>query len=162
MKKKAFAILFLVPLLSGMVMAMDLGGKIGVGLRADGFSIRKFVNNNFGLDFCANYSGSTQTGATDTKSYDYSVGGFWVKEVFTNTFFEVGATLQGWQGNDIAGSYYNGLSINPFVGAECFINDHVAIDGKIFLGLYSSEMNGATRATGIDFLSGNLGAHIYF
>jgi len=160
--KKLLTTLVLVPFLAGMVMAMDLGGKLGIGLRADGFSIRKFVNNNIGLDLSANYDNSTQTGKSDTKNYDYSVGGFWVKEIYEKTFFEAGATLQGWQGNDNTGSFYNGLSINPFVGAECFINEHVSIDGKFFIGLYNSEMNGATRTTSLDFLSGNLGAHIYF
>lgn len=158
--KRALMILFLVPLLAGMVPAQDLTGKTGVGLRADGFSIRRFVSNSFAFDASIDYINSTRSGQADSNTYDYALGGFYVREIFPNTLFEAGVTLQGWQGLD-AGAYYNGVSINPFVGAECFINDHFALDGKIFLGDYGSEMEGATRSTDITFLDGNLGAHIY-
>lgn len=159
--KKVLMVLLLIPLLAGMAPAKNLAGKTGVGLRADGFSIRRFMNNNFALDVSAGYSSSTQSGQANSLNYDYALGGFFVREIYPNTLFEVGATLQGWHGFD-AGAYYTGFSINPFIGAECFINDHFAIDGKVFLGDYGSEMMGTTRSTDISFLDGNLGAHLYF
>jgi hypothetical protein len=100
------------------------------------------------------------TGQPDYSEYDYSLGCFLVREIYPNTLLEYGALLQGWQGND-SGSFYSGVGINPFIGGEVFINDHAALDGKIFLGAYSSEMWGGTRTTHLDVLTGNLGAHIY-
>lgn len=162
MRRKMLAVLFLVPLLAGMVAAQDLAGKTGFGLRASSFSIRRFVTNNFGIDLGIDYLSRTlTTDPADSNRSNYSVGGFWVKEIFPNTLLEVGATLQGWQGSD-AGTFFSALAINPFIGAECFINDHVSIDGKIFLGAYGSQIVGATRSTSLSILSGNLGAHIYF
>jgi hypothetical protein len=159
--KKVILLLVLVPLLAEMSLALDLGGKTGFGLRADTFSIRRFVNNNFGLDLSLSYAKSTESGLSDSNSYNYSLGGFYAREIFTNTLFEAGATLQGWQGSD-AGDNYNGVGINPFIGGEVFINDHVSLDGKVFLGDYYCVMMGSTRVTRISALDGNLGAHIYF
>jgi len=160
--RKVLTAMVLVSVLAGMSMALDLTGKTGIGLRASNFSIRHFVNNSFGLDIGVGYSSSTDTSApADSNASTYSLGGFYAKEIYQNTLFEVGATLQGWQGL-YQGTYYNGLSINPFVGGECFINDHVSFDGKVFLGTYGSQMMGPVRTTSLDILSGNLGAHIYF
>ncbi|MFA6431235.1 MAG: hypothetical protein WCV91_02490 [Candidatus Margulisiibacteriota bacterium] len=159
--KKLLLSLVLVSLVAGMSLSLELTGKTGFGLRADTFSIRRFVNNNFGVDLNAFYNGSTQSGQADSNLYSYALGGFYAREIYSNTLLEIGATLQGWQGSD-AGANFNGLMLNPFVGAECFINDHFAIDGKIFLGAYGSAMQGAIRSTSISLLDGNLGAHIYF
>lgn len=158
--RKAYLVLVLVTLAAGMSLALELGGKTGIGLRADGFSVRRFLNNSFGLDASLSYSGGTKTGQADSSGYNYALGGFYVKEIYPSTLLEIGASVQAWQGLD-AGVYYNGLSFNPFIGGECFINDHVAVDGKVFLGVYGSEMMGAVRTTSLDVLSGNLGAHIY-
>ena len=163
MRRKALTVLFLIPLLAGMVMAMDLGGKLGIGLRADTFSIRKFVNNNLGLDVFAGYGTSTKTGQTDASTLGYGVGGFYAKEIYQNVLLEAGASLHGWQGiNGLTGNYFDGFAIIPFIGAECFINDNVSFDGKVELGAYGSGMSAGTRSTSLNVLAGNLGAHIYF
>jgi hypothetical protein len=158
--RKVGLLIVLVTLLAGMSMALDLSGKTGVGLRADTLSVRRFVNNNFAVDVSAFYSTGTKTGQADSYQYDYALGGFYAKEIFTNTLLEIGATLQGWQGKD-AGQYFNGLGINPFIGGECFINNHVSLDGKVFIGAYSHETMNGGRTTSLDVLTGNLGAHIY-
>jgi len=129
-------------------------------LRADSFSVRHFICNNFGLDASISYTSSTKTGQADSNDSNYALGGFYVREIYPNTLFEAGATFQYWLGSD-AGISYNGVSINPFIGAECFINDHVALDGKFFIGDFGNDMTGATRTTDLNFLGGNLGAHIY-
>jgi hypothetical protein len=155
--------LIMVSLLAGMSIAMDIKGKTGVGLRADGFSVRHFVNNSFGFDIGANYYNSTESGLTDSNNYNYSIGGFWAKEVFKDILLEAGATLQGWNGyNAIKDLNYNGFGINPFIGAECFINEHFSLDGKVFIAAYGSQMEGTDRTTDTNVLNGNLGAHIYF
>lgn len=160
--KKACLLLLLVTLLAGMSLALELGGKIGVGLRATSFSIRRFLNNNIGFDLSAFYSSSTQTGQADSNISNLSLGGFYVREVYPNTLLEIGATLQNNQGSS-AGVFFNRVGFNPFIGGEVFINDHVALDGKIFTGAYFSQMSAAgTRMTFFDFLTGNLGAHLYF
>lgn len=158
--KKVLTFLILFSLLSGMSMAMDLTGKTGIGLRADSLSIRRFISNNFALDLSLDYFAGTRTGQADNNNYDYALGGYWVKEVFKDVLFEAGATVEGWHGFD-AGAYFNGVGFNPFVGAECFINEHFAVDGKIFITAYNSEMKGTARKTDTTSLSGNLGAHIY-
>ena len=161
--KKVLTALIVVLLLAGVSMAMDLKGKNGIGLRADNLSFRHFVNNSFGFDIGGNYFRSTQAGLTDSNNYNYSIGGFWVKEVYKDVLLEAGAALQGWHGyNAITDLNYNGVAINPFIGAECFINEHFAIDGKVFIAAYGSQMEGADRTTNTDLLGGNLGAHIYF
>ncbi len=163
MKRKALAVLFLVPLLAGMVVAQDLAGMWGIGLRSDTFSIRKFVNNNLGVDLSFGYSSSTQTGQVDANVSGYALSGFYVKEVYPNVLLEAGAGLHGWQGiNGTTGNYFSGGAIVPFVGAESFINSHISLDGKIYLGAYGSGMMAGTRSTSFDILTGSLGAHIYF
>jgi hypothetical protein len=160
--KKACLLLALVTLLSGMSLALELGNKIGVGLRATNFSVRYFVNNNLGLDLGGSYSNSSQTGQADSNMTTVSLGGFYVREVYPNTLLEIGATLQDDQGNS-TGVFFGRLGFNPFIGGEVFINDHVSLDGKAFLGAYSSQMSASgTRATYLNILTGNLGAHIYF
>lgn len=145
---------------TGQALAFDLAGKCGFGLRSSAFSYRKFINNNWGIDLSAAYNSGTQSGQADSNQIDYAAGAFWVKEIFPNVLFEAGATLQQWQGT-AAGTYYNGLSINPFIGGECFINDHFAVDFKIFVFDYYSQMTGPVRSTGTSLFDGNLGAHIY-
>ena len=159
--KKVLMFVMLFSLLAGTSMAMDLAGKTGIGLRADSFSIRHFVNNNFAWDLGLGYDTSTKTGVSDSSEYVYSIGGYWVKEVYNNVLLESGVTLQGWSGID-AGAGFNGVGINPFIGGECFVNDHFAVDGKIFIAAYGSQMEGAVRQTSTSILDGNLGAHIYF
>lgn len=158
--KKVLTFVLLFTLLSSMSLAMELKGKTGVGLRGSSFSVRKFISNNFAVDASVDYSSSTQTGVADSNYYGYSVGGLFAKEVFQDVLLEAGATLQGWSGFS-AGTSYTGFSINPFVGAECFINEHFSVDGKVFIGYYGSEMTGTSRWTGTSLLNGNLGAHIY-
>ena len=163
MMKKVLMSAIAVLLLAGISTAMDLTGKNGIGIRANNLSFRHFVNNSFGFDIGANYYRSTQDGLTDSNNYNYAIGGFWVKEVFKDVLLEAGATLQGWNGyNAITDLNYNGIGINPFIGAECFINEHFSVDGKVFIAAYASQMEGADRTTNTDFLGGNLGAHIYF
>ncbi|MFA5848215.1 MAG: hypothetical protein WC855_15100, partial [Thermodesulfovibrionales bacterium] len=77
-----------------------------------------------------------------------------------NTLLEIGVNVLGWQGYD-AGTFYSGLELDPFIGAECFINDHVGLDGKVFFGAYSSQMEAGSRSTALNVLTGELGAHIY-
>jgi len=159
--KKVLLSLLIVSLLAGMSLAMDLTGKTGIGLRGDSLSVRKFFNNSFAVDLSVDFSSSTQIGTSESNGFNGSIGGFYVKEVFTNTLFESGVTLQGWQGK-AAGADLTGFSVNPFVGAECFINDHFAVDGKVFIGVYSNEFIDGVQDTTFDFFRGNLGAHIYF
>jgi len=159
--KRMLMSLMIVLLMTGMSMAMDLTGKNGIGVRANNLSFRHFVNNNFGFDIGADYSNATLTGLADSNNYNYALGGFWAKEIYKDVLLEIGATVQGWHGFD-SGVYYNGVSINPFVGAECFINEHFAVDGKVFIPVYGSQMSGITRSTNTSLFSGNLGAHIYF
>jgi hypothetical protein len=158
--KKACLLLVLVTLLAGMSLALELGGKTGLGLQESGFSVRHFVNNNLGFDVAASYYGRTRTGQSDSNEYDYSLGCFMAREIFSNTLLEYGAMVQGWQGSD-AGTFYSGLELDPFIGAECFINDHAALDGKVYFGAYSSDMEGGARATSLHLLTGSLNAHIY-
>ncbi|MCX5750450.1 MAG: hypothetical protein NT099_02070 [Candidatus Saganbacteria bacterium] len=163
MIKKALAVLFLVTLLAGMVEAQDLAGKVGIGLRADTFSIRKFVSNNLGLDVFAGYVGSTRTGQTDANMLGYGLGGFYANEIYKDVLLEAGAVLHGWQGIDgTTGNSYTGAAIIPFIGAECFINSHFSLDGQVELGAYGCTMMGNTRSTSLNVLTGSLGAHIYF
>ncbi len=160
MKKFVLAFIF-ISLLAGMSLAMDLTGKTGIGLRADSLSVRRFITNNFAIDISGDYNSSTLTGTSDSHSINGSIGGLYVKEVLTNVLFETGVTFQGWTGTDAGADAY-GFSVNPFVGGECFVNDHFGIDGKVFVGVYSNQMDAGTRMTTLDFFRGNLGAHIYF
>jgi len=158
--KKGIIVLFLIAFLAPSLLAMDVGGKLGLGLRASAFNVRKFINNNWAVDLSLDYWRGSQTGETNSNQINGSVGLFYVREIFASTLFEAGSTLQNWQGTD-NGSYYSAVSFNPFIGIECFVSDHVAIDGKLFLGAYNSQMEGAVRKTNFYLLSGNLGAHIY-
>jgi hypothetical protein len=159
--KKACLLLVLVTLLAGLALALELGGKTGVGLRATSFSVRRFVNNNFGIDISASYSGSTLTGQADSSAGSLALGGFWAREIYPNTLLEIGATVQDTQGSN-AGDFTNRLGINPFIGGEVFVNDHLALDGKLFIGSYLSQMAASgIRRTYLEILTGNLGAHIY-
>jgi len=159
--KKALVLLVMVLLLAGVSLAMELGGKTGFGLRADSFSVRRFINNSFACEVGGYYANSSKTGQADSNQISAFLSGFYVREIYPNTLLEAGASLQNDQGND-AGVFFNSLSLNPFVGAEVFINDHVALDGKLFIGAYSSAMSpNSVRSTSFDLLTGNLGAHIY-
>jgi hypothetical protein len=159
--KKVLVLLVMALLLAGVSPAMELGGKTGFGLRADSFSIRRFINNNWAVDLSGFYANSSKTGQADSNQITGALGAFYVKEIYPNTLLEVGATIQNDQGN-AAGVFFNSLSLNPFIGGEAFINDHVSLDGKVLIGAYSSEMSPSNvRTTSFDVLTGNLGAHIY-
>ncbi|MFA4844299.1 MAG: hypothetical protein WC632_05035 [Candidatus Margulisiibacteriota bacterium] len=159
--KKACLLLLLVTLLAGTSLALELGGKTGVGLRATSLSVRGFVNNNFGLDLSVFYSNSTQSGQADSNIDNLALGLFYVREVYPNTLLEIGTTVQDNQGSS-AGVSFDRVAFNPFVGGEVFINDHVALDGKVFFATYLSQMSAGSRTTWLYFLNSNLGVHIYF
>jgi len=153
--------LVLVALLAGVSLAMELGGKTGFGLRADSFSVRRFFNNSCAVDLGGFYANSAKTGQGDSNQISVFLSGFYVREIYPGTLLEAGAAIQNDQGSE-AGVFFNSLSLNPFVGGEVFINDHVSLDGKVFFGAYSSAMSpGSIRTTSFDILTGNLGAHIY-
>jgi hypothetical protein len=159
--KKTLVLLVMVALLAGVSMAMELGGKTGFGLRAGSFSVRRFINNSCAVELGGYYANASKTGQADSNQISAFLSGFYAKEIYPNTLLEIGAAIQNDQGNE-AGVFFNSLSLNPFIGGEVFINDHVALDGKLFIGAYSSAMSpGNVRTTSFDALTGNLGAHIY-
>ena len=160
--KKAAALAVLLMVLAGMAAALELTDRVGVGLRADYLTVRRFVSNNFAFEVTGGYSKFTNTAApADSDQTSYGFGCLYANEVFTNTLLEFGAGLQGWLGND-KGTPYTGLSISPFAGAEHFVSDHFAVDFKVFFAGYSSQIENGTRSTSFTFLNGNLGAHVYF
>jgi len=159
--KKLTALVALLIGLAGMAAALEMTDRVGVGLRADFLTVRRFVSNNFAFDVTGGYSKFTTAGLADSDQSSYGFGCFYANEVYPNTLLEIGAGLQGWSGSD-KGTPYTGLSINPFVGAEHFVSDHFAVDFKVFFAAYSSQIEAGTRSTNFTFLNGNLGAHVYF
>jgi hypothetical protein len=159
--KKMTALAVLLMVLAGMAAALELTDRVGIGLRADYLTVRRFVSNNFAFDVTGGYSKLTTSGLADSDQTSYGFGCLYANEVYPNTLLEFGAGLQGWSGND-KGTPYTGLSLNPFVGAEHFVSDHFAVDFKVFFAGYSSQIENGTRSTSFTFLNGNLGAHVYF
>ena len=159
--KKMAALVVLLMVLAGMAAALELTDRVGVGLRADYLTIRRFVSNNFAFEVTGGYSKFTTSGVADSDQTSYGFGCLYANEIFPNTLLEFGAGLQGWSGND-KGTPFTGLSISPFAGAEHFVSDHFAVDFKVFFAGYSSQIESGTRSTGFTFLNGNLGAHVYF
>jgi hypothetical protein len=160
MKKIAALAVFLM-VMAGMSAALEMTDRVGIGLRADYLTVRRFVSNNFAFEITGGYSKFTTSGLADSDQTSYGFGCLLANEIYPNTLLEVGAALQGWSGND-KGTPYTGLAINPFVGAEYFASEHFAVDFKIFFAAYSSQIEAGTRSTSFTFLNGNLGAHVYF
>ncbi|MBN3033939.1 MAG: hypothetical protein JW873_07615 [Candidatus Saganbacteria bacterium] len=159
--KKITALLCLSLMLAGMAAALELTDRVGFGLRANYFTLRRYVSNNFGFEVIGGYSKTTREGQPDSDESNYGFGLFYCNEVHPGTLLQAGAAVQGWQGKD-SGTAYTGLALNPFIGAEHFVTDHFAADFKVFPAAYSSQLYGGVRTTTVSLLSGSLGMHVYF
>ena len=141
--------------------ATDLPGKFGVGVRADGLGLRYFFTENFAGDFYFSWMGGTRTGEKNNSFVGFSLAPMYVNEIFDRTLLEIGATFDGWVGEDHNGSY-KGYGIYPFVGAEYLLGDNFGVDFKLFLGAYSYDSQGSIKTTDWSVLDGSLGMHLYF
>jgi hypothetical protein len=159
--KRFVLALVLVGLVGSMVLAMDLNGKWGVGVRSSVFGFRRFMSDNFAMDVYLSQWNATQSNSVDSNYLDVSLAGLYLAEIAPRTLLEIGATLDSYQGTNSSG-YFQGYGVYPSIGAEYFLSDSFGLDFKVFFLSYSSDMQGAVRYTSLDNLSGNLGAHVYF